>query len=267
MNNILITGNSGFLAKEFKNHFSKKNNVFKIDRTSLLSLSTLIDILTFNKIDFIIHTSWAGVGSGTKEDYEYNFKVQANLESVSNYVKKIFTFGSGAEFADTDNVKEYQLPNLQSGTYYALAKNKIAHRIRYLDNFVNLRLFGCFGKEENDHRFIKKSMFNIKNEKNIIINKDKQMDFFYVGDLITLIETYTFNLNKIFPKELNCVYSEKIKLSDIAKFLVEKYSLNTQIKIIEEGYDKPYTGSSLLLDSLKINLKGLYRGIEEIYGH
>lgn len=267
MVNFLITGSNGFLSKEFSNYFSKKNNVFNSSRNFLLDLENIINFIEFNKIDFILHTSWAGVGAGTLEDYKYNLKVHANLELASSHVKKIFVFGSGAEFVNTDLAFEHELPNLQFGTYYALAKNKIAHRVRCLDNFVNLRLFGCFGKEENDHRFIKKSMLNIKNHKDITINKDKQMDFFYVGDLIILIETYISNLNKNLSKELNCVYTQKTKLSDIAKFLVEKYSLNTQIKIIEEGYDKPYTGSSLLIDSLKINLKGLYRGIEEIYGH
>lgn len=267
MSNILITGSSGFLSKEFKEHFYKKNNLFSIQRNSLLSLNHLLDLLSFNKIDFIIHTSWAGVGLGTIEDYEYNLKVQANLEIVSVCVKKIFTFGSGAEFINTNQAKEYELPDLKSGNYYMLAKNQIAHKIRCLNNFINFRLFGCFGKHENESRLIKRSMMNIRENKNIIINKNKEMDFFYVGDLISLIELYINNTEKILPKELNCVYNKKNTLVDISEFLINKYSSNSKIEIIEQGYDKPYTGSSHLIDSLNLNFKGLYAGIEEIYGY
>ena len=263
--NILVTGSSGFLAKEFNFYFSRKNNLFSVHREELLNVDTIRKNLIENQIKCILHTSWAGVGAGTPEDYEYNLQVQKNLEAVSDLVDKIFIFGSGAEFINTSLAREDHLPNLTCGTYYALAKNAISHRVKNFENFINLRLFGCFGEKENDHRFIKRSMLNIKSGGDIIINKDKEMDFFYVGDLISLIDYYIGNQSYNLPKDVNCVYNKKYKLSDIAKFLVNKYSPQVKIKILEHGCTDPYTGNSALLDTLNISFKGLHKGIEEIY--
>lgn len=266
MTNILLTGSSGFLAKEFKDYFKNRYNLFSIPRESLIRLDGIKQVIDSNHIDYILHTSWAGVGLGTKEDYTYNIKVHKNIESISNKVKKIFIFGSGAEFPITDCAKEEELPKISTGTYYALAKNEITHSSRNYFNIFNLRLFGCFGKYENDSRLIKRSVLNLHNGNSITIIKDKEMDFFYVMDLVKVIEFYINNECHL-PKELNCVYTEKLRLSDIANFLITKYSRKCGVEFIHDGYDKPYTGSSTLIDGLGINFKGLYQGIKEIYGN
>lgn len=264
MINILLTSKNSFLSKEVCIHL-KYCNFFYITREDLLNYHNLNTKIKANEIQYIIHTAWAGVGGGSFQDYEYNLKVHKNLENVSNLVKKIFIFGSGAEFSSTNMARENDLPKLISGSYYALAKNEISHRIRSLNNFVNLRLFGCFGKHENENRFIKKSMNNLNNNKDIIVNKDKEMDFFYVEDLVTLINYYIYNKSLDMPSEVNCVYNEKYKLSKIAEFLIKKYSPERKLQIIESGYADPYTGNSEMLDKLNIKFKGLFSGIEEIY--
>lgn len=265
MVNLLITGNNGFLSKEFSSYFSKKYNIFNLNKNSLLNLETIISFIKFNKIDFILHTSWSGVGAGNLEDYNYNLKVHTNLELTSSYVKNIFIFGSGAEFKNTDKAKESDLSDLSEGSYYSLAKNVISKRSRLFKQFINLRLFGCFGYEELPTRFIKRSMMNIREGRNIVVNKNKYMDFFYVKDLCYLIETHISNNN--LPSELNCVYTEKLTLLEIAEFIRGQFSPETQIELKELGYDMPYTGDSSVIDSLNLNLKGLHYGIREIYGH
>jgi nucleoside-diphosphate-sugar epimerase len=252
--NVLITGSSGFLSKEFNLSLCKEYSLFRIERSNLLSIDSIVKNLIENKIEYIVHTSWAGVGSGTLEDFEFNLKVHTNLEAASELVKKIFIFGSGAEYSERQN-------------YYSKAKKVISQRVKGLEKFANFRLFGCFGEQENDSRFIKRSMLNINQNKSIVINRDKQMDFFYVGDLISLVRHYISNDEYKLPNDMDCVYREKYTLSDIAKFLINKYSKNTRIEILSPGYDDPYTGRSNLLDSLNLDLKGMHLGIQEIYGY
>lgn len=266
MINILLTSKNSFLSKEISKNLANCN-FFYITRENLLNVLDLKNIVLNNNIDYIIHTSWAGVGAGTFSDYVFNLSVHENVKLISNLVKKIFIFGSGCEFYSTDKVKESELNLIRNKSYYADCKNKISLDSRKLNNFVNFRLFGCFGEQENNSRFIKRSMLNLGLGKDIVIHKNKEMDFFYVGDLIYLLENFINEKYKINLKEINCVYKKKYKLSEIAEFLIKKYSPNSSIEIIEQGYDDPYTGCSDLIDSLNLNFKGLHSGILEIYGH
>jgi dTDP-4-dehydrorhamnose reductase len=262
--NILLTSKNSFLSKEISRCLPGCSFVY-LDRENLLNFFDLKNIIKNNKIDHIVHSSWAGVGAGTFGDYVYNLSVHENLKNICDLVDKIFIFGSGSEFAETNLASEFDLPKTNLNSYYSRAKNKISWEARKINNFINLRLFGCFGKTENDHRFIKRSMLNIRNNKDVIINKDKEMDFFYAGDLISLIDYYIVNQSYNLPRDINCVYSKKYKLSGIAQFLVNKYSPQAKIKILEHGCADPYTGNSALLDTLNISFKGLHKGIEEIY--
>ena len=265
--NILITGSSGFLAKEFTSLFIN-DNLFHINRQNLLHKHTLENIILENNIEFIIHTSWAGVGTGTFSDLVYNLAVQENIEHCSPLVKKIFLFGSGAEFKLTDNAKESSI-DLNESNYYCLGKNIVAQRIKKFPNIINLRLFGCFGKQELPTRFIKNSVANIVNGSGVQINQDKYMDFIYIKDLYRII-CYYMNSNSIsLPQSLNCVYTKKQKLSQIASFLNDLFSCDKAIEFknpLDYNLGQPYTGSGELLQTLNIPMLGLEKGIQELYG-
>jgi len=265
--NILITGSSGFLSKEFVNLFSR-HNLFHIDRQDLLHKYNLENLVLENNIQFIIHTSWAGVGAGTFSDLVYNLAVQENIEHCSSLVKKIFLFGSGAEFKLTDNVKESSI-DLNESNHYCIGKNIVAQRIKKFPNIINLRLFGCFGKQELPTRFIKNSVTNIINGSAIQINQDKYMDFIYIKDLYHIICHYMNSNDTRLPQSLNCVYTKKQKLSEIASFLNDMFSYNKPVQFknsLDYNLAQPYTGSGELLNSLNIPMVGLEKGILELYG-
>ena len=249
--NILITGTSGFLSKEFIDYFSRYN-IITCDRFKLLNPNYLATTVKENNVKIILHTSWAGVGSGTNEDLKFNLKVQHNLESCSNLVDKIFIFGSGAEFFSEVN-------------NYVLGKKYVNQSSKKYTNIINLRLFGCFGKHENDSRFIKNSVSRIKKHSPVIINQDKRMDFFFVEDLCRVIE-YCIR-NKECPNLIDCVYEEKKTLTDIAAFLNDLFGLdprNIQLESYNEG--EQYIGDATTIESLNIQKIGLFEGIKKVYG-
>lgn len=267
MNNILITGNSGFLSRELPGHLLN-TSIFRCNRSLLCNKDLLQSFLLDNRISEIIHTSWAGVGSGTFEDFVFNLNVYNNLQKCSNLVNHIFIFGSGSEFSKTDNVVESNT-NFNYKNYYSIGKVVTSTEAKSNNKFINLRLFGCFGKQENDTRFIKKSVINILNNNQIKINKNKFMDFISVKDLSKIILHYICNDDGNLPRELNCVYTEKAKLSDIAEYLNQLFDFKKPIDFSNNNaydMDNPYTGCGGLLQSLNINLQGLYPSIAELYG-
>lgn len=252
---ILLTG-SGFLAKEFIDRIGS-NNIFRVPRKYLNDVSFLEDIITVNNISYIIHTSWASVGKGGEEDFNFNMKVNDNLCRVGHMVDKIFIFGSGIE----------TMPYVKERRYYQRAKQLINDKSRKQKNMINLRLFGCFGKHEEPTRFIAQSLSRLKNGLPVKVNQNKNMDFFYVGDLLSIIQHYMESTD-ILPRDVDCVYpkSEYSDLGGIGNFLSSKYGVSDPVIFDSPGYNKAYAGDPATLASLKLSLKGLIKGIEEIYG-
>ena len=127
-------------------------------------------------------------------------------------------------------------------------------------------MFGCFGPLEDENRFIKRNIDRVFNKCNISIQKDRYFDFFYIDDLFQIIEFYINNDSR--AKEINCVYEEKLKLSDVAKIIKgELLKKHTNIVIYDKtGLDKSYTSISTNINFLgnKVKFKGLEQGIKEM---
>jgi hypothetical protein len=111
-----------------------------------------------------------------------------------------------------------------------------------------LRLFGCFDKSEPDFRLFKRF---IKDEPLDLV--DRQFDYFSAQDFCTVLEHYVNN--KVFFKDVNCVYSEKLFISQILG--------NFKPVTIEKTSDCNYTGDNDRLELLDLPLLGLERSIKE----
>jgi len=86
------------------------------------------------------------------------------------------------------------------------------------------------------------------------------MDFFYMKDLIKLVEWYIQKNNP--PKEIDCTYPEKKKLTDIANIINNLSNTKVPVQITKEGLYQPYTGEYTNLD---IEYIGLKEGIKKTY--
>jgi len=260
---ILVTGKSGFLARSIKHSFlSKKYNTVFVGREdlSLLNKDQVKTLLSENKFDIIFHTAVSGGKRNdidTSETLDTNLRMFLNLAELKNKDCKLINFCSGAAFdrrREINCAKEEEISSRTPDDYYGLSKNIIANYINNFDKtFINLRIFGCFGKLENDNRFIKNSINNLKNNKNITIFKNKYMDFIYIEDLINILDYFVVNNSHY--KDYNIVYKEKITLYDIAKKITSNLHLDeSRIDILEPGLDSPYTGSSERIYTLVKNL-------------
>jgi hypothetical protein len=97
------------------------------------------------------------------------------------------------------------------------------------------------------------------NKESIVIHQNKFMDFFYMKDLISLIDYYITNNN--LPKEIDCSYSSLYKLSDIANIINDLDDHKVNIQIENEGIALPYYG----LANVLMEYIGLKQGIKETY--
>jgi UDP-glucose 4-epimerase len=248
---ILITGGNGYIAKSLYNTLKDKYDVIRITRQDFDLTNSFETLKYFSDkyFDVVIHCAVSGgnrLKQETWSDMDGNLKMYYNLLSCKDKFTKLIHFGSGAE----TNASE---------SPYGLSKRVIAKSILEQDNFYNIKIFGVFDENELDTRLIKGNIKRYINKESMIIHQDKFMDFFYMKDLISLVDYYINNDDM--PKQIDCSYSALYKLSDVAKIINDLSDYKVLIKIEQEGIDLPYYGMANVL----LEFIGLERGIKEVY--
>jgi len=249
MTEILITGGNGYIAKSIDAALKLNYKITSISRNDfdLSDYNATCKWFQEKQYGVVIHTATSG-GSRIKEEnnsvYDNNMKMINNLHANKHCFKKLITFGSGAEFF-------YDTP-------YAKSKKDINAIVNNTDNWFNLRIFAVFDENELNTRFIKSNILRYIKKEPMLIHKDKIMDFFYMKDLISLVDFYIKN-DKI-NKEVNCSYHNKFTLSDIANMINSLSNYKVPIKVQQSGLDFYCEDSDLPIQTI-----GLKTGIEETY--
>ena len=249
---ILITGGNGYIGKSLYNAFDNTYNVTNITRKDF-DLTSYEDMNKFfheKYFDIVIHTAVAG-GSRLKEDsYEdmdINLTMYYNLLQHRSHYGKLIHFGSGAE----NNVPD---------SPYGLSKRVISKSISNIDNFYDIRIYAVFDENELDTRFIKSNILRYINNENLIVHENKEMDFFYMKDLIKIVD-HCIQTDHPYRSTIHCTYTTSYRLRSIAEMI---NNLDTHRVRIEVEYDngKPYIGS---FNDLVLPYDGLEFGIKEVY--
>ena len=266
---ILVTGANGFIGKNLV-HSLKDHEVMGIARDDL-DLNNRTEVNRFFKyrsFDIVIHCAISGgrlqISDGPEVLWE-NLSMFYNLLNNKNKFTKLINIASGAEL---DRSQPIDLTNQDFKDkypldYYGMSKNIISRIVDSEKNMHNIRVFNVFGYNEDEQRMIKSSIKKYISKDKIIIHQDKLMDFFYIEDLILLINYYINN--NAFPKDINAVYKTKYHLSEIAEMINNLSDYKVDIKIEQRGLSNSYIGKGMVTEMLPIEFKGLEKGITEIY--
>jgi nucleoside-diphosphate-sugar epimerase len=274
---ILITGASGFVGRNIKRLLLKNNYEVLTPKRQELNVANEDSVLNYcsrNTYDGIVHCAFEGTFDYTTPDqFKHNIQMFENLVTIDRGLPTII-IGSGAEFDRRFPIQEmsdFNYKNRWPVDLYGLAKNLITRRCLELEleNPYILRLFGCFGVDEQDFRFIRRSILRLRDGLPIEINNDREMDFFYIDDMFPYIDLIfkiqnkdLRNINMVYPNE-DC--DIKLSLSDIAKIICQKMEVPENIIINETSMDLPYTGYHTTFEfNYAFNLIGLERGIEQM---
>ena len=248
---ILITGANGYIGKSLHSALKNKYNVTAINRNSFdLTDATAMYKFFQSKpnFDLVLHCAASTNSKDTNWDIaDANLTMYYNLYQFKQHYSKLIHFGSGAEthFPDTP---------------YGYSKKVIAKSILHQDNFHNIKIFGLFDENELDTRFIKASLKRYIAKEPIQIHQDKVMDFFYMQDLVNVLEYYMSEENP--PKEFDCAYNDFYSLKNIADIINNLGEYKVEINIGKEGkamYKSNYRSI------LPIDLIGLEEGIKQVY--
>ena len=260
---IFFTGGNGFIGKEVIPLLRKDGYEVVAPKSSELNLidNNLVrqyfDVNGF-KYDAIIHAAVLGGRRITQDGlitYLDNMRMFENIFAYSKYVDRFINIDSGASLFDSGEIPLDP---------YGFSKYCAARSVKNVENGINLKLFGCFGIHEDDHRFITTAIKNYINKEPITILQDKLMDFIYVKDFYKILK-YSLEcgpyLIQARPDMLHCTYDRKFYLSDIAEMIndLDRYDVPIIVKSKENGM--PYCGKF----SIDLDYIGLDQGIQEIY--
>ena len=251
---ILITGGNGYIAKSLYSAFSKQYQITVITRNDF-DLSDNIQVCSWfenNQYDVVIHTAING-GSRLQDDdqavYDKNLEMFNNLIKNKYCFSKLISFGSGAEI-------------YHGNTPYANSKRKIAEIVNTTENLYNLRIFGVFDHNELLTRFIKGNILRYLKKEPMILHSNKIMDFYYMNDLINIVDHYIKNNN--LPKTVNCSYDEKYTLTHLANFINTLDNHKVPVIIESNGDLQFYCGNA---HNLPITEVGIKQGIINTFNY
>jgi len=251
---ILITGANGYIGKTLHKALRDIHYVTAINRNSF-DLTDAVAMSKFFKskhhFDVVIHCAVAGGSRLQKDDWDImdkNLTMYYNLLQNKRRYTRLIHFGSGAET---------YMPNEP----YGYSKKIIAKSILNQDNFYNLKIFGVFDENELDTRFIKANLLRYINKEPIQIYENKFMDFFYMQDLISVVEYYIEERQS--PKEFDCVYEEGSPILTQLATMINELDKH-KVKILVQNPDgNSYT--SKYRTELPIEFIGLEEGIKITY--
>lgn len=252
--NIFITGAKGFVGLHVSGYIQQnypKYNLFTPSSSELdLAEEQKVDeYILSNKIDIIIHLANRGGGRDTTDMTnvtEYNLRIFFNIAKHEKNVKKIISFGSGAEYGKHTpivNAKEEDYLISQPLDEYGFYKSVTSKYIERSEKIVQLRIFGAYGEYEN-YRFKFISNAIVKNLLHlpITINKNVYFDYIYIDDLVKMIDWFVHYDPK--EKIYNVTTGQKIDLIALANIVNETSEFKSAISVLNDGLNNEYTSNN-----------------------
>jgi len=249
---ILITGGNGYIGKSLYNTFNSTYDVTCITRDDLdlTSFQSMNNYFRGKYFDVIIHCAVQGGNRLTEDSYttmDVNLIMYYNLLLHKQNYGKLIHFGSGAE----DNAAD---------SPYGLSKRVISKSISNIDNFYDIRIYAVFDENELDTRFIKSNILRYINNENLIVHENKEMDFFYMKDLIKIVD-HCIHTDQPYRSSIYCTYTTSTRLRNIAEMINNLDTHRVGIEV-ERDNGKSYTGP---FNDLVLPYAGLEFGIRETY--
>lgn len=275
MKKILLTGGSGFIGRNLRESFLKDSYQISAPSHTELDVANTESVDNYfrkHEFDVVLHTA---VKPGHRNAPDHTRVISTNLRMFENLARhndcfgKFINFGSGAVYdvsADNAGVSEKQRFIHMGTDDHSFCKYVIAKRIEELDGFIDLNIFGIFGKyEDYAIRFISnaicKSLFGIP----VTLRQNRRFSYLDVNDLPSILNF--FIKNNVQHHSYNITPPEHVELAQLARYIAEKG--HVPVHIATEGYGLNYYGSNQRLtgEFPQTKFTDMENSIDRLYGY
>lgn len=274
---ILLTGGNGFIGKNIQESFLGEKYEIIAPRSfelNLLDKNAVDEYFQDKYFDVVIHSA-VKPGHRNAKDLtslcESNLAMFENLVNNKNKYAKFINLGSGAIYDTTKDItdaKEEDRFKNKGTKEHDLCKYIIGEKIEKLDNYVDLNIFGIFGKYEDwEIRFISnaicKSLFDLP----ITLRQNRRFSYLYIDDLMPILEC--FIENKCNYKSYNIVPDKHVELLELAQIVKKISEKDIDIKVAQEGFGFDYTGnnSRLKKEFQQIKFTDIEQSVSALYNY
>lgn len=243
---IFLTGSTGFIGKNILPILSQRYSVLAPGRQELdlSDDSNVRDYLARHQADYLVHCAIlnpakdADAGKGIYDDTVNVFK-----RLTAAPFRKIIYIGSGAEYDKSGNIILAQEDNLESANptdEYGRAKHDIALLSRASANIYNVRIFGCYGPEEPERRFIRHAIDCCLRHEPISIRQDCRFSYVFVQDLGQAIIRMLDGQPRY--HDYNLCGGRPWLLSELANIVKHLMKADVPVQVGTPGLANEYTG-------------------------
>ena len=248
---ILLTGGSGFIGRNLIEYLKPKYQVFAPTHKELelLDESAVREYFNRNKFDIVLH---GAVRPGSRNVQDHSNQLNNNLRMFFNITRnsdkfdKLIFLSSGAVYDVTKpmvKIKEEDFDTDVPEDEHGFSKYIIAKHIEKIDNAVELRIFGIFGKyEDYAIRFISNAICKALFDLPITIKQNRKLDYLYIEDLIAIIDHF-INYDFVF-KSYNLTPDESRELASLAEKIKNISGKDVPVIINEKTMGLEYSGDN-----------------------
>lgn len=243
---ILITGSSGYLARNCIQELSKSNVEITLYSTSKKAIGAYpchnsLDSLKNLNFDFVLHAGWGGVTAEDRNSENIQFNnflfTKKLLESINlTTLKGFIFFGSQSEYGKIKsriNEKVKPQPISNYGLYKKLSGEYLHYNAnKYSFKYYHLRIFSIYGSEQGKTWLVPSLIENILNEKKIkLTHPKKKISLLHINDFTKIISEII--LRSIPSGIYNICHSDYITLESLVGKISSKLNLNNPNIITE----------------------------------
>jgi UDP-glucose 4-epimerase len=252
--NILIIGASGFIGANLVEYLSPRHEVLAPAHAELelLDEDAVKKYFDIHSVDIVIHSAVRPGHRNAKDPSHqlyHNTRMFFNIVRNSDRFKKMIFLGSGLTY----DMRYYQ-PRMKEEYFDThvpvdeggFSKYIISKYIEKVENIIELRVFGIFGKyEDYAIRFISNAICKTLFDLPITIKQNRKFDYIYIDDLMPIIDHFLENKGEY--RCYNATPDESVELKTIAESVKKISGKNIPIIISQEGSGPEYSGDNTRL--------------------
>lgn len=251
MKKVLYTGGHGFVGKNIVGLLSDRYDLFAPTRAELdlKDTAAVAAYLKKNSFDVVVNAANPNPVKNeldkSNDFFEDSMRIYMNFSTANDLYGKMLYFGSGAEYdksKDICSISEQDCFRSVPKDSYGFAKYIMNTMTAKSANIYNLCLFACYGPYDHASKFITHCIRCCIDKLPITIRQDCWFDYIHVRDVAKITMWHIENDSKYHM--YNLCSGSRILLSQIAEEVKRQMKSDSEIVILNDGFNNEYTASN-----------------------